>query len=112
MFRSPTIRHLIAPVRGDAPPTSSGVMHERADLAHRSAPGVDTLGAEVVHVIRHEMAVRLTDIVVRRTGLGSAGAPPRDAVARCARIAAAELGWDDDACPEEIAARRTFCAIW
>jgi glycerol-3-phosphate dehydrogenase len=41
------------------------------------------------------MAPLLADIVIRRTGLGSAGAPAPETVERCAAIAAAELGWDD-----------------
>jgi glycerol-3-phosphate dehydrogenase len=65
--------------------------------------GVDTIGAEVVHAIRHEMACRLSDIIIRRTGLGSAGPPSADAIARCGRIAAAELGWDDARVSEEVA---------
>jgi glycerol-3-phosphate dehydrogenase len=57
------------------------------------------------------MSVRLTDIVVRRTGMGSAGAPPGDAVERSARIAAAELGWDDARLREEIAAVTNFYEV-
>jgi glycerol-3-phosphate dehydrogenase len=49
------------------------------------------------------MAIHLSDIVVRRTGLGSAGAPPPDAVEACARIAASELGWDQARMADEIA---------
>ncbi len=99
----PTIRHLIG-LYAEAAADIIRVMHEREDLRTPVAPGVKTVGAEVVHVIRREMAVRLTDIVVRRTGLGSAAAPPRDATAACARIAAAELGWDQSRMAEEIAA--------
>ena len=79
----------------DAAPHIIRLMHAAClTSADPSAPASPTLGAEVVHVIRHEMALRLADIVVRRTGLGSARRPPDDAVAECARIAAAELGWD------------------
>jgi glycerol-3-phosphate dehydrogenase len=48
--------------------------------------------------------VRLSDIVIRRTGLGSSGRPPAAALAASARIAAAELGWDTARAAEEIAA--------
>jgi glycerol-3-phosphate dehydrogenase len=48
------------------------------------------------------MAMRLSDIVIRRSGLGAAGHPGRDAVAACAAIAATELGWDQNRAQEEI----------
>ncbi len=99
----PVIRHLIA-LYAEAAADVIRLMHEREDLRAPVASAVKTVGAEVVYVIRLEMAVRLTDIVVRRTGLGSAAAPPGDAIAACARIAAAELGWDPARIAEEIAA--------
>jgi glycerol-3-phosphate dehydrogenase len=57
------------------------------------------------------MAVRLADVVVRRTGLGSAGRPPRDAVEECARLAASELGWNQPRIEAEIAAVDRVYAI-
>ncbi|MEP6592660.1 MAG: glycerol-3-phosphate dehydrogenase C-terminal domain-containing protein, partial [Acidobacteriota bacterium] len=53
--------------------------------------------------IRNEMALRLADIVVRRTGLGSAGRPAPEALRACARLAAAELAWSPARTEEEIA---------
>jgi glycerol-3-phosphate dehydrogenase len=84
---------------------------ERPELGEPVAPGWETLRAEVVHVIRHEMAVRLTDIVVRRTALGSSGHPGADAVIGCGRIAAQELGWSPERLEEEIAAVEAVYAI-
>lgn len=81
---------------------------ERTELAAPVAPGVSTLGAEVVYVIRHEMAVRLSDIVIRRTALGAGGHPGADAVIGCARIAAHELNWTDARMNDEIAAVEAF----
>jgi glycerol-3-phosphate dehydrogenase len=52
-----------------------------------------TLGAEVVHAIREEMAQKLADCVFRRTDLGTAGHPGDEALAACAALMAAELGW-------------------
>jgi glycerol-3-phosphate dehydrogenase len=103
----PVIRHLIR-LYAETAADVIRVMHERADLRAPVSAGVDTLGAEIVHVIRHEMSVRLTDIVVRRTGMGSADPPPRDAVDRCAHIAAEELGWDGARVDEEIAGVARF----
>jgi glycerol-3-phosphate dehydrogenase len=61
-------------------------------------------GAEVVHVIRHEMALHLTDVVLRRTGIGAAGHPGKALLNACARIAARELGWDEATSSAELAA--------
>ena len=106
-----TIRHLIR-LYAEAAAEIIRIMHEREDLRAPVAAGVETVGAEVVHVIRREMAIRLADIVIRRTGLGSAGPPPAEAIDACARIAAAELGWDQPRVREEIAAVTRFYAIW
>lgn len=105
-----TVNHLIR-LYADHAPGVIRIVQERADLAAPVDAGVDTLGAEVLHAIRHEMAARLTDIVIRRTGLGSAGAPPAAAVRRCAAIAAAELGWTDARMAEEVALVDRFYEI-
>jgi glycerol-3-phosphate dehydrogenase len=73
--------------------------------------GCDTIQAEVVYTIRREMAVRLADILIRRTGLGSAGPPPDEAVHAAARIAQVELGWDSERAAQEISAISRFYAI-
>lgn len=66
-------------------------------------PGSRVLGAEVVHAARSEMAVRLADVVLRRTDLGP-GADPGDAAIRaCARLMAPERGWDEATTEAEVA---------
>jgi glycerol-3-phosphate dehydrogenase len=105
-----TIRHLMS-LYAERSADIVRLMHERPDLRAPLAPGVDTLGAEVVHVIRHEMAVRLSDIVVRRTGLGAAGRPDDAALAAAARVAARELEWSGDRVDEELKAVADFYAI-
>lgn len=64
--------------------------------------GSSVLGAEVLHGVREEMALRLTDVVLRRTELGTGGHPGRQAVGEAARLMADELGWDDDRVRREI----------
>jgi glycerol-3-phosphate dehydrogenase len=56
--------------------------------------GAAVLKAEVIHAIREEMAQKLTDVVQRRTELGNAGLPDEVSLRLCARLMAAELGWD------------------
>lgn len=61
------------------------------------------IGAEVVHAVRHEMALKLGDVVFRRTDLGTAGSPGGDALRQCAALMAGELGWDEERVEREIA---------
>jgi len=56
-------------------------------------PAGETLAAEVVHAVRSEMAMRLSDVVLRRTGLGSKGHPGGKVIRACASLVAEELGW-------------------
>jgi glycerol-3-phosphate dehydrogenase len=104
------IRHLIARYAERAADIVT-LMHERSDLAEAIAPNVPTIGAEIIYVIQQEMAQHLTDILIRRTGLGNAGHPGAQAVDAMARTAAAQLGWSAEQTAEEIAAVDRFYAI-
>ena len=53
------------------------------------------LAAEIVFVIREEMAQTLGDVVYRRLMLGLDAGQGRGLYDAIAAIAAAELGWDD-----------------
>jgi glycerol-3-phosphate dehydrogenase len=66
--------------------------------ATRTLPGADgrVSGEQITHTIRDEMALRLSDIVFRRTSLGMPPGPGRAMVEEVARVAAAELGWTPD----------------
>jgi glycerol-3-phosphate dehydrogenase len=59
-------------------------------------------GAEVIHAIRKESAVRLSDVVMRRTPIGAMGLPSDTATAAAAALAATELGWDAARTTEEV----------
>jgi glycerol-3-phosphate dehydrogenase len=61
------------------------------------------LGAEILYAARHEMAVRLTDALIRRTEAGAAGHPGTDAVEHAAAIMARALDWDERRMRNEIA---------
>jgi len=50
--------------------------------------------AEIVYAVRAEMAMRLTDALLRRTEGGSAAHPGRDAIEAAATIMAEEHRWD------------------
>ncbi|MGE0451756.1 MAG: glycerol-3-phosphate dehydrogenase/oxidase [Vicinamibacterales bacterium] len=76
----------------------------RADEALAAPVGhmCDITTAEVNHAVRHEMALRLDDVVFRRTEAGSAGCPGEDALRTIAALMAADLGWDARRVDEEI----------
>ncbi len=105
-----TIRHLIHRYAERAPEIIT-LMHAHAALNQPLSPVEPTLAAEVVHVIRSEMASTLPDVILRRTTLGSMGRPDDEAVASAARIAARELEWDGERTAREIAAVRDFYRI-
>jgi glycerol-3-phosphate dehydrogenase len=103
----PIIRHLNA-IYGDRSAAIVRIMAERTDWRMPLVPGRPNVGAEVVHAIRHEMAVTLDDIVVRRTELGAMGDPGEDITRAAAAIAAEELGWDADRRDRAIGRVRAF----
>jgi glycerol-3-phosphate dehydrogenase len=77
-------------------------MGTRRELTERVSDRVPVTAAEIVHAIQAESAVRLSDIVMRRTPLGSMEYPGDDAVRRVAAVVAAELGWDRGRIDEEL----------
>lgn len=54
----------------------------------------NVIKAEVVHAVRDEMAQKLSDVVFRRTDLGTGGHPGEEALQACANLMAEELEWD------------------
>ena len=80
----------------DALLRNHGSEYERV-LAHGQLtpiPGTTTLAAEVLHAVREEMASKLSDVVFRRTDLGTAGSPGASALEAAADLMATELGWE------------------
>jgi glycerol-3-phosphate dehydrogenase len=76
----------------------------RDDKALAEAVNPDgELLAEVVYAIRQEMARTLSDIVMRRTGIGTLGNPGEEVLRKVANIAAKELHWDSDRVEKEMA---------
>jgi glycerol-3-phosphate dehydrogenase len=72
----------------------------------RLAPDTPVLCGEIDYAVTQYRAVRLSDVVLRRTPLGSAGDPGPQALERAAGIMAGALGWTDDRRLAEIAAVR------
>jgi glycerol-3-phosphate dehydrogenase len=68
-----------------------------------TVPGSDkVIAAEIVHAVREEAAVKLADVILRRTGLGAGRNPGAACLAFCAGLMAVELGWDKSRIEREI----------
>ena len=68
-------------------------VQDDASLAEQVA-GSTVLKAELAHAIHDEMAMKLGDVVFRRTDLGTGAHPGEEALKLCASLMATELGWD------------------
>ena len=53
------------------------------------------LRGEILFAIRKEMAQKLSDLVLRRTQLGTAGYPSESNLTQASILMAKELGWDE-----------------
>jgi glycerol-3-phosphate dehydrogenase len=65
-------------------------------LAQPLAEDQPDIAAQVVYAVRHEFALHLDDVLLRRTGLGTLGPPAAATVDACVGLMAAELDWDAD----------------
>jgi glycerol-3-phosphate dehydrogenase len=76
-------------------------LEERPDLED-AVDDSAVLGAEIVHAVREEMAKHLSDVVYRRTGLGTGKIPPRRVLRQCAQVMADEIDWQAAQIEDEI----------
>jgi glycerol-3-phosphate dehydrogenase len=81
---------------------------DRPELAQVLGARCEVTGAEILHAVRAEAALKLSDALIRRTEAGSAGHPGADAIARAASIMAEACGWDEWKTTSEIAEVETF----
>lgn len=62
----------------------------------------ELIQAEIIHAVRNEMAQTLSDVILRRTDMGSGEHPGKSILRACAEVMAGELGWDSRKIREEI----------
>jgi glycerol-3-phosphate dehydrogenase len=74
----------------------------QAEGAGRLTSDRESLESEVIFAVEREMAVRLEDVVFRRTGLGTIGHPGFPCLQRCADIIGSRLGWGADERAQQI----------
>lgn len=95
-------------VYGDQAPRVASLVHTTPSLGQRIVDRLPIVGAQIVEAARNEMALTLEDIVLRRTGLGSAGYPGDDAILKVEGITRDELGWSSSRVQDEIQGLKQF----
>jgi glycerol-3-phosphate dehydrogenase len=104
---SDTLPHLVA-AYGSRYGQIAALATERPEWRVKLSDASPVIGAQVVWAVRHEMAMTLSDAVIRRTPLGALGYPGDAVVDRTAAIVAAELGWTADRVRAETEALKRF----
>ena len=77
-------------------------MEQDPSMGVRLEPSSDVIKAEVIHAVRDEMALCLSDVVLRRTDLGSGECPTKETLKTVASCMAKELGWEKNKIQAEI----------
>jgi glycerol-3-phosphate dehydrogenase len=79
-----------------------------AELSRVISEETGSIGAEVVHAFREELAETLADCLMRRTMVGLNGSVGLDAVEKAAHVAQKFLGWDDGRVASEVEDYRSY----
>ncbi len=95
-------------VYGDQSARVATFVRDSPSLGERIVDHLPIVGAQILEAVRNEMALTLEDIVLRRTGLGSAGYPGDQAILKVERIAREELGWSSLRVHDEIRGLKEF----
>ena len=107
-----TTARLVAEQTVDRVMARLGRRRVRCKTAEAVLPGASLSDRDpadaVAHAIHEEMAHTLVDVVVRRTGLGSAGYPADAQVSAVADTMQRALGWTDERKTLEVAVLRDF----
>lgn len=77
-------------------------LHQDREMGRTISTDPLIIAAEIVHGVREEMALKLSDVVFRRTDLGQFRCPPLESLQSAARIMAKELGWNAYRTQEEV----------
>ncbi|MBI4477107.1 MAG: glycerol-3-phosphate dehydrogenase/oxidase [Acidobacteria bacterium] len=99
---SPSARRRLGLSYGTGYEAVFDVMHEEPGSSTPLSDECDVTRAEILYACREEMAMKLSDAVLRRTEAGSAGHPGSAALEEAARLMARELGWDATRMQREI----------
>ncbi|MBE9040514.1 glycerol-3-phosphate dehydrogenase/oxidase [Oscillatoriales cyanobacterium LEGE 11467] len=71
-------------------------------LSYGEGDTTQIIKAQVCYAVREEMARKLSDVIFRRTELGSAGSPGAATTQLCAKVMAKELDWSQSQIDREL----------
>jgi glycerol-3-phosphate dehydrogenase len=97
-----TVRRLVA-LHGSHYTAILARLRSSGRLAEPLSADCAVTAGEIVHAIEAEMAVHLSDAVLRRTEVASAGHPGRQVLEKAAGVMASQLGWSEQRVLDEIA---------
>ena len=80
---------------GSRLPALLDLARERADLLAPLGPNGD-IAAQVIFSVREEMAATLSDVIMRRTGIGQFGPPSPKVIEQASRLMAEECAWSEN----------------
>jgi len=104
----PAITSHLLRVYGTRAGSVSDLARQNPELADPLCTDALTIGAEVVMSFQSEMAVTLTDVLLRRTMTGLAPSAGVGADEAAARVAQRYLGWDGTRAAREVAEYRRY----
>ncbi|GMR06850.1 MAG: glycerol-3-phosphate dehydrogenase/oxidase [Gammaproteobacteria bacterium] len=78
------------------------MINEHSELAEKLVTEPPVIAAEIIYSVRNEMAFSLSDVVFRRTGIGSAGHPGKALLENIADLLAKELTWSEQTKQQEV----------
>jgi glycerol-3-phosphate dehydrogenase len=96
-----SIRHL-AHMYGSRLPDMLTLLRDHPEL-HTPVGAAGDIAAEIVFAVREEMALTLSDTVMRRTGIGQFGPPAPEALDMASKLMAKELDWSEERRRSEVA---------
>jgi glycerol-3-phosphate dehydrogenase len=99
-LNSNVMRHLIYNY-GTQYERITNYFRENPEFSKKVSRDSDVLTAEIINAVRGEMAKKLSDVVLRRTELGSSGYPGDKNTLKVAKVMARELGWNEGRLKEE-----------
>lgn len=105
------VRTRLARIYGTACAPLIQLAAQQPSLVQRLGPGCEVTGVEIVYAARHEMAMKLSDALLRRTEAGSAGHPGTAVIARAAGLMREQHGWTDEHTAREIAEVEAFYTL-
>jgi glycerol-3-phosphate dehydrogenase len=104
---APTAARRLVRRYGSETPAVARLAAADPTLAAPAADGATTLRAELVHATRRELALTLSDLLIRRTHVFyETPGHAVEAAPAIATLVAADLGWTEARCAAEVAAYR------